>query len=181
MTRIGQGIAAGVAQHVSMDPERQLGALANGLHEAVDGVRRERPPALSLEDERTRRIPLQLAQHAQFIAPDRMNRGLAVLRPTDVQRRIATPFDLRPFQVGDFDGPQNRGERPRGSGWRRGGPPQLAAAINFSTSSGVRYSRVRISAFGLRVGTFRKMLFGSTTRRFGTISIFPSIPVATYG
>ena len=27
MTRIGQGIAAGVAQHVSMDPERQLGAL----------------------------------------------------------------------------------------------------------------------------------------------------------
>src|SRR5215471_8736853 len=24
------------------------------------------------------------------------------------------------------------------------------------------------------------MLFGSTTRRFGTISIFPSIPIATY-
>ena len=69
MTRIGQGIAAGVAQHVSMDPERQLGALANGFHEAVDGVRRERTPALSLEVERTRRIPLQLAQHAQFIAP----------------------------------------------------------------------------------------------------------------
>ena len=41
MTRIGQGIAAGVAQHVSMDPKRQLGALANGFHEAVDGVRRE--------------------------------------------------------------------------------------------------------------------------------------------
>jgi hypothetical protein len=54
MTRIGQGIAAGVAQHVSMDPERQFGALANGFHEAVDGVRRERPAALSLEDERTR-------------------------------------------------------------------------------------------------------------------------------
>jgi hypothetical protein len=55
--------------------------------------------------------------------------------------------------------------------WR----PSLAAAINFSTSAGVRYSRVRISAFGLRVGTFRKMLFGLTTRRFGTTSIFPSI------
>jgi hypothetical protein len=27
MTRIGQGITAGVAQHVSMDPERQFGAL----------------------------------------------------------------------------------------------------------------------------------------------------------
>ena len=71
MTRIGQGITAGVAQHMSMDPERQLGALANGFHEAVDGVRRERPAALSLEDKRTRRIPLQLAQHAQFITPDR--------------------------------------------------------------------------------------------------------------
>ena len=44
MTRVGQGIAAGVAQHVSMDPKRQLGALANGFHEAVDGVRRERTP-----------------------------------------------------------------------------------------------------------------------------------------
>ena len=75
MTRVGQGIAAGVAQHVSMDPKRQLGALANGFHEAVDGVRRERTPALILEDERTRRIPLQLAQHAQFITPDRMNCG----------------------------------------------------------------------------------------------------------
>jgi GAF domain-containing protein len=29
---------------VSMDPERQLGTLADGLHEAVDGIRRERPP-----------------------------------------------------------------------------------------------------------------------------------------
>jgi hypothetical protein len=81
MTRIGQGVAARVVQHVSVDPERQLGALANGLHEAVDGVRCERTPALSLEDEGARRIPLQFAQHTQFITPDRMNCGLAVLRP----------------------------------------------------------------------------------------------------
>src|SRR6478672_6991936 len=74
MTCVGQGIAAGVAQHVSMHPERQLGALTNGLHEAVDGVRRERPPALSLEDEGTRRIPLRFAQHAHFITPDRVGR-----------------------------------------------------------------------------------------------------------
>ena len=33
MAGIGQGVAAGVAQHVSMDPERQLGARANGFHE----------------------------------------------------------------------------------------------------------------------------------------------------
>ena len=36
MAGIGQGIAAGVAQHVGMDPEGQLRALANGLHEAVE-------------------------------------------------------------------------------------------------------------------------------------------------
>ena len=38
---IGHGIAASVAQHVGMDPERQLGALANGFHEAINGVSRK--------------------------------------------------------------------------------------------------------------------------------------------
>ena len=28
---VGQGVAAGVAQHVSVDPKRQLGARPNGL------------------------------------------------------------------------------------------------------------------------------------------------------
>src|SRR5215469_7253472 len=103
---IGQGVAAGVAQHVSMDSERQLGARANGLHEAVDGVSGKRAAALSLEDKGTRRVALQLAQHAQFVAADGMYRGLAVLRPADVQRRIAAPLDLRPLQIGDLDSPQ---------------------------------------------------------------------------
>src|SRR6516225_7786680 len=35
-----------------------------------------------------------------------MHSGLAVLRPADVQRRIAAPLDLRPFKVGDLDRPQ---------------------------------------------------------------------------
>src|SRR5262249_3593035 len=70
MASIGQGVAAGVAHHVSMDPEWQLGALANGLHEAVDGVSSKRAAALGLEDESTRRVALQLAQHAQFVAAD---------------------------------------------------------------------------------------------------------------
>ena len=103
---IGHGIAAGVAQHVGMDPEGQLRALANGLHEAVDGVRRERAASFGLKDESTRRIALQLAQHAQFIAADRMDCGLAVLRPADVQRRIAAPLDLRPLQIGNLDSPR---------------------------------------------------------------------------
>ena len=65
-----------------------------GLHEAVDGVSRKWTAALGLEDERTRRIPLQLAQHAQLVAADGMHCGLAVLRPADVQCRIAAPLDL---------------------------------------------------------------------------------------
>src|SRR5215471_17256076 len=106
MAGIGQGVAAGVAQHVGMDPERQLGARANGLHEAVDCVSRKWAAALGLKDESTRRIALQLAQHAQFIASDRVDCGLAVLGPADVQRRIAAPFNLRPLQIGDLDSPQ---------------------------------------------------------------------------
>src|SRR5262252_4170579 len=42
----------------------------------------------------------------QFVASDRVDCGLAVLRPADVQRRIAAPFNLRPLQIGDLDGPQ---------------------------------------------------------------------------
>src|SRR5690242_21490679 len=48
----------------------------------------------------------QLAQHAQFVASDRVDCGLAALRAADVQRRIAAPLDLRPLQIGDLDSPQ---------------------------------------------------------------------------
>jgi len=62
---IGQGVAAGAAQHVGMDPERQLGALANCFDEPINGVSRKLTAALGLEDEGPRRVALQLAQHAQ--------------------------------------------------------------------------------------------------------------------
>src|SRR5262249_36600346 len=128
----------------------------NGLHEAINGISRKWAAALSLKDEGTRRIALQLAQHAQFITSDRVDCGLAVLRPADVQRRIAAPLDLRPLQIGDLDSPQ---AVPEGNQDQRSVTvavaPRLAAAISFSTSAGVRYSRVRISAFGFRVSTFR--------------------------
>ena len=64
--------------------EQEQFRLANGFYEEANGVRGERTRAQSREDERTRRIPLQLAQHAQFVTAD--------LRPTDVQRRIAPPY-----------------------------------------------------------------------------------------
>src|SRR5262249_11389968 len=125
----------------------------NGFHEAINGVSRKWTPALGLKDERTRRIALQLAQHAQFIAADGMHGGLAALRPADVQCRIAAPFNLRPLEIGDLDGPQAVPESNQDQ--RSVSLAVAAAAISFSTSAGVRYSRVRISAFGFRVGTFR--------------------------
>jgi hypothetical protein len=153
---IGHGIAAGVAKHVSVDPKRQLGAPANGFDEPINGVSRKWTAALSLEDKSTRRIALQLAQHAQFVAADRVDCGLAVLGPADVQRRIAAPLDLRPLQIGDLDGPQavpesNQDQRSVSLAVA----PQLGGGDQLLDLGGVRYSRVRISAFGFRVGTFR--------------------------
>ena len=40
-----------------MDAKRQLGARANGLHEAVDGVSGKRAAALGLKDESIRFVP----------------------------------------------------------------------------------------------------------------------------
>ena len=85
-----------------------------------------------------------------------MHRGFAVLRPADVQRRIAAPLDLRPLEIGDLDGPQ---AVPEGNQDQSRIPlavaPQLRSRDQLLDPAGVRYSRVRISAFGFRVGTFR--------------------------
>jgi hypothetical protein len=51
---IGQGVAAGVAQHVGVDPKRQLGPIANGFHEAINCVSRKWTAALGFKDESTR-------------------------------------------------------------------------------------------------------------------------------
>ena len=48
---VGEGIAAGVSQHVRMDRERQSCALADALYQAVDGIRSEWPAALGSEHE----------------------------------------------------------------------------------------------------------------------------------
>jgi hypothetical protein len=68
------------------------GSLTDTLHKAIDGVGGERTAALGLEHERHLRIPLQLAQRAQFVASDRVNSRLAFLRPTDVESGTATPL-----------------------------------------------------------------------------------------
>jgi len=48
---IGQGIAAGMTQHVSMDRQAKAARAPMQFDEPVDGVRRERTAALGGEDE----------------------------------------------------------------------------------------------------------------------------------
>src|SRR5262249_42761213 len=115
------------------------------------GVAGKGTAALGLEDEGPRRIALQLAQHAQFIAADGMHGGLAALRPADVQCRIAAPLDLRPLQIGDLDGPQ---AVPEGNQDQRSVPvavaPQLGGGdqrLELGWGSGIRGYASRHSVF----------------------------------
>ena len=70
-------------------------ARADTLNQAADRIGSERAAALGGEDEgRLLRLPAQLAQRSHLVAAQRVRRGLAVLRPADVQRGCATEFDL---------------------------------------------------------------------------------------
>jgi hypothetical protein len=56
---VGQGVAAAVPQHVSMDLEFEASALTNAFDQAINSIRRERAAALSSEDCAT--VPRELA------------------------------------------------------------------------------------------------------------------------
>jgi hypothetical protein len=90
-----------------------------------------------------------------------MRRWLAILNPTDVKRSPAAIFDLRPFEIANLACPQ---PMPEGDQNQRGVPVAIA---------GVRYSRVRRSLFGGRVGTDRKSLLGSITLKCAVIGVSP--------
>ena len=49
---VGQGVAAGVAQHVDVHREARSGALAYALYKAIDGIGCEGAPTLGREHER---------------------------------------------------------------------------------------------------------------------------------
>jgi hypothetical protein len=97
---IRQLIAAGVAQHVRMRLEAQLGLDASALDHAGEPGRTERRAALGREHEG--RLGLLLApeppQSAQFVAKDRMGAGSALFDPADVQGS-RPELDLVPAQV----------------------------------------------------------------------------------
>jgi hypothetical protein len=72
MARIRQGVATPMSQHVDVHRKWEAGALADALDKPVDGIRCERPAALSLEYKAARVLPLQLAQGADFVAAERL-------------------------------------------------------------------------------------------------------------
>ena len=74
MAGIGQGVAAGVAQHVDVNFEREACALANALDQSIGGIRCERAVTLGGKDvTRVRKLPLELAQCPDFVSTQRVN------------------------------------------------------------------------------------------------------------
>jgi hypothetical protein len=82
---IGQGVAAGVPEHVDVHRQADRCFLADALDQAIDGIGGERRAALIGKHKGCARrlITPQLAQRPQLVAADWMRRRFAVLRPVD--------------------------------------------------------------------------------------------------
>ena len=101
---IGQGEAAGMAEHVSVCLEWQLGFLACPLDHPIEAVRGEWAAALRYEHERRLRcFPAKLAQRAHLIAADRMGGRLAALDAADM-KGSRNEIDLAPFEAANLGG-----------------------------------------------------------------------------
>ena len=95
VARVGEGVAAAVAEHVAVDGEGEPSPLTDTLDQPVNRVRRERAAAFGTEDVlAVRKLTLQLPQRAVLVTPKRMNAGLAVLHPADVQGRRSAELEL---------------------------------------------------------------------------------------
>ena len=91
MTSVCKRVAARMAQHVRVNYEIEVGALANPLNQPIDGIGRERPAALGLESN----VPVVLRWSSRSARNSSPGMGWAAgVRPTDVQRWIAAPFNL---------------------------------------------------------------------------------------
>jgi hypothetical protein len=80
VTLVGEGIAAGVAEHVRVSLERKTSGLGGPFNHPGEAGRRERGASLADEGERRRfDLPLEPPQGSQFITPERMGAWSAVL------------------------------------------------------------------------------------------------------
>jgi hypothetical protein len=80
MPRIGQGIAAGMPEHVTVNQEGKAGALTDALYQPIDGVWCEWAAPFGRKDEATvRELPAQLPQCSDLVSTERVYGRLAVL------------------------------------------------------------------------------------------------------
>jgi hypothetical protein len=111
VARVSEGVAAAVAEHVTVDGKLEASPLSDALDQPINRVGRERAAPLGTEDVlAVRKLTLQLPQRADLVTPKRMNAGLAVLHPAEVQGRRSAELDLGPFQVGYLSSPQAMAE-----------------------------------------------------------------------
>jgi hypothetical protein len=97
---IRESKAAGIAQHVGMDGNRQLGLLAVLAQHQVDGGAVQGPPLLTEEEPQTRGLEAGSLLEpgldgADLIPPERVRGGEADLAPGDVQQPA---FDVHLLQ-----------------------------------------------------------------------------------
>ena len=137
MACIGQSVPAPVPQHVGMHLEGHSGARAYALDKPIDGVRSERPAALSGKDVTAiGKLPAQLPQCPQLVAAERVNGWLAILEAPDMQRSRLAEFDLRPFQITCLGRPETvpKGfSEVRPTSWQHDRAPPLPSAPGPST------------------------------------------------
>ena len=82
---VRQCVARGVAQHVRMHLEGQLGLDPDPLDHLLQAGHGEGRPPLADEDEGRLGVPLERPQRSHFIAQQRMRAGLPALGPAQVQ------------------------------------------------------------------------------------------------
>ena len=146
----------------------------NCFHEAINGVSRKSTPRSVSKTKAPVGIALQLAQHAQFIAA---GSGWTAGLPLFARRTCSA--GLRPHSTCDHSRsaistaqavPEtNQDQRSvpvavAPQAWRRRSASRPRPGSGRGTHLGVRFSHRCFSD---------ECLFGSTSRRFGTISIFP--------
>jgi hypothetical protein len=101
---VGELEAAGVAQHVGMRLERQLGHNAEAVEQLQEPGPGDRAPSLGVEDVAALQVlAAQLAQRPDLLAGQRMGAVGPVLRPADVDA-AGVQLDLRPFQIAQLGG-----------------------------------------------------------------------------
>src|SRR5580700_11556516 len=103
---VGEGVAAGVAEHVRVGLQVEARAGGGALDHPGESGRGERGSPLADEDKRRRlAFPLEPAQGPELVAAQGMGARGAVLDPTHMQHR-RTELDLVPAEVAELGRPK---------------------------------------------------------------------------